>query len=82
MRNYPVIGIITSHYKDPSSNNFCNMAPVPVCLCQEQLERDGARVKIMTDHLVNVQQVKCQRMSECDSSLNLMLKASYDVPQS
>lgn len=29
--------------------------------CQEQLERDGARVKIMTDHLVNVQQAKCQR---------------------
>ena len=26
---------------------------------QEQIERDGARVKIMTDHLVNVQQASC-----------------------
>lgn len=60
------------------------MAPVQCASeCQEQLERDGARVKIMTDHLVNVQQAKCQRwMRECDSSLNLMLKASDDVPQS
>ena len=31
---------------------------LPFFFCQEQLERDGARVKIMTDHLVNVQQAQ------------------------
>ena len=37
-------------------NQIQSFEPPSVTCAQEQLERDGARVKIMTDHLVNVQQ--------------------------
>ena len=49
-------------------------AQKPSACAQEQLERDGARVKIMTDHLVNVQQDDKEvasfgsgTLQECDS---------------